>query len=111
MYHCYDRMVRITVIATISCNCRPNYFIHFIYYFQQSTKQCHTECLLTTEIVNCLNSFFYRVERGKAHPMGQIAPNGAKRTPDLNSEIYVLAAISTDLWKHYAVQTILVTII
>ena len=39
-----------------------------------------------------------RVERGKAHP-------------HLNRKIYVLAALSTVVWKYYAAKTIFVAII
>ena len=60
-----DRCLRCKYVF-ILCNCRPNvvlsiYTFYLLFLFQQSTKQCHTECLLTTKMVNCLNSFLYPI--------------------------------------------------
>jgi len=46
----------------------------------------------------------YRVERGKRAPWG-------KAHPHLYRKMYVLAAHSAVLWKHYAAKTILMAIV
>ena len=61
-------------------------------------------CVFKLDLKGSSMSIKRRVERGNVHLSGQSAPH-------LYRKIYVLAALSTVLWKHYAAKTILVAII
>ena len=90
-------LVREVVVDGAELPLTPAALVHVVVVCRQRTQ---------LETVHFRLSEKYVYNRGKLY-LGREGHSA----PHLNRTIYILAAQSTDLWKHYAAQTILVAII